>query len=365
MKSSQEETAGPGKRPISRYLIRIGGTALAVLFAVGGWFAYDVFYGGNEFADGTERKTFFVSRGQTFGVIADSLSSAGIVRDRRLFVFVGKIFTGTERMQIGKYEFESGVSNVDVFLTLREGTGALTIPVLLPEGSRARRYAARLARTLGIDSSRYMDLVTNERFARSLGIGRSSLEGYLTPDTYNLRWQQDEESIIRIQVGEFWKTYNDSLKGRAREIGMSMHDVVTLASIIEGEVVLKEEAERVSGVYHNRLRKGMLLQADPTIPFFVENGPRRLTYSDLKIDHPYNTYRKKGLPPGPVNNPGRYAIKAALYPEVHPYLYFVANGRGGHSFATSYSEHLKYVRQFRRDRARRQAAASANSGQAK
>ena len=365
MKGNQEETIGSPKKPLSSYLLKAGGVVLLVAMAIAGVLAYDTFYGGNEFAGGEQKKTFFVSRRQSFGAIADSLEAAGIIRDRPLFVFVGKIFTGTDRMQIGKYEFESGVSNLDIFLSLREGRGTLTIPVLLPEGSLARRYAARLARTIGIDSSRYMNLVNNERFARSLGIGRSSLEGYLTPDTYNLAWQQDEESIIRAQVGEFWKTYDDTLKQRSREIGFSMHDVVTLASIIDGEVVLHEEAPRVSGVYHNRLRKGMLLQADPTIQFFVKNGPRRLTYSDLKIDHPYNTYKKKGLPPGPVNNPGRYAIVAALFPESHRYFYFVANGRGGHSFTTSYSEHLKYVRQFRRDRARRQAAPGSNNSQTK
>jgi UPF0755 protein len=345
-----------------RILLRVGGIVLLVVIAAVGWLTYDVFYGGNTFASGGT-KVFFVSRGQAFGTIADSLEASGIVRDRALFVFVGKIFGGTDRMQVGKYEFSSGVSNLDIFLALREGKGALTIPVLLPEGSRARRYAGRLARTIGTDSSRYMSLVNNERFARSLGIGRSSLEGYLMPDTYNLTWQQDEESIIRAQVGEFWKTFTDSLKERAREIRLSMHEVVTLASIIEGEVVLEYEAERVSGVYHNRLKKGMLLQADPTIQFFVENGPRRLTYADLKVDHPYNTYRKKGLPPGPVSNPGRNSIVAALYPENHKYIYFVANGKGGHSFSTSYSEHLKHVRKFRRDRARREAATSGTRNQ--
>jgi len=363
---NRTEAKTPKRRaPLFRYILKAAGVGLLVVLAVAGWFTYDVFYGGNYFAGGEERKLFFVSHGQTFGAIADSLEAQGIIRDRPLFVFVGKIFTGTERMQIGKYEFESGVSNLDIFLSLREGKGTVTIPVLLPEGFMARRYAARLARTIGIDSTRYMNLVNSERFARSLGVARSSLEGYLTPDTYKLRWQQDEESIIRMQVAEFWETFNDSLKTKAGEIGMSMHDAVTLASIIEGEVVFKEEAARVSGVYHNRLKKGMLLQADPTVQYFVADGPRRLRYSDLKTDHPYNTYRKKGLPPGPVNNPGRYAIKAALFPETHNYLYFVANGKGGHSFTVSYSDHMKHVRKFRKDRARRQAPVSPTEIQAK
>ena len=315
-------------------------------------FVLNLFYGPNIFPD-EDTKVFYVSRGQSFAQIADSLVGAGIVRDRSWFVFVAKIFGGADRMQVGKYRFTSGASNTDIFFSLREGAGIMTIPVLLPEGSRATRFAARLARMIGTDSTRYMDLVTNERFARSLGIGKRSLEGYLMPDTYYFTWQQEEESIIRAQVAEFWRFFSDSLRARSTEIGMSMHDVITLGSIVEGEIVLKEEAARVAGVYHNRLRKGMLLQADPTIQFFVPGGPRRLTYADLKIDHPYNTYRRKGLPPGPVNNPGKAAILGTLFPESHHYYYFVADGKGGHRFSTSYSEHLRNVKTFRRDRARR------------
>lgn len=350
------EETGPKKNGLLRIVV----VAVALVLALLTIFALNVFYGPNTFGD-EDSKVFYVSRGQSFATITDSLVAAGIVRDRSWFVFVAKIFGGTERMQVGKYMFTSGASNTDLFFSLREGAGIMTIPVLLPEGSRAKRYAALLARMIGTDSTRYMELVTDERFARSLGIGKRSLEGYLMPDTYFLTWQQDEESIIRTQVGEFWKFFGDSLRARSAEIGMSMHDVITLGSIVEGEIVLKEEAARVAGVYHNRLKKGMLLQADPTIQFFVSDGPRRLSYTDLKIDHPYNTYRRKGLPPGPVNNPGKAAILGTLYPESHRYYYFVADGKGGHRFSTSYSEHLGNVRSFRRDRARREKAEAATA----
>jgi len=348
-------TAGGTKKIILVTVLAIVGLALTSGLIL----VLNVFYGANDFPD-EQPKAFFVSRGQSFASITDSLLADGIIRERSWFVFVAKIFGGTERMQVGKYEFLSGLSNTDIFFSLREGAGIITIPVILPHGSRSTRYAARLARTIGIDSTRYMELVHDERFARSLGVGKRSLEGYLMPETYNFMWQQDEESIIRTQVHQFWSFYRDSLRVRAGQLGFSVHDMVTLASIVEGEVVLQEEAPRVAGVYHNRLRKGMLLQADPTVQFFLEDGPRRLTYNDYKVDHPYNTYRRKGLPPGPVNNPGRTAILAALYPEEHAFLYFVADGKGGHRFSTSYQQHLRFVRQYRRDRSRREKEQSAN-----
>jgi UPF0755 protein len=158
-------------------------------------------------------------------------------------------------------------------------------------------------------------------------------------------------------VGEFKRFYTESLQHRANELAWTTKQVLTLASIVEGESALPDERPVISGVYHNRLRKKMRLQADPTIQFMIENGPRRVLYSDLKLDHPYNTYRNHGLPPGPVNNPGKASILAALYPASHNYLFFVANGQGGHWFAANYDDHLRYVRKLRRYRARLRAEA--------
>jgi UPF0755 protein len=327
---------------------------LATMFLIAGYYVYDVLYGPNTFED-AEHKVFFVSRGQSFSSIADSLESAGIIRSRPHFVFAAKLYGGINRIKIGKYQFPTGISNVDLFLSLREGRHSEFIAVTIPEGLRSTRIAGILTRAIGIDSARYVELVEDERFVRSLGIGRSSMEGYLLPETYTFSWQQDEADVVRAQVEQFKQVFNDSLVLRAKDIGLSINDVVTLASIIEGEAVLGEERARISGVYHNRLRKGMRLQADPTIQYIIQDGPRRLKYSDLKTDHPYNTYTRRGLPPGPVNNPGEASIIAALYPEHHNYLYFVANGKGGHWFSSSYSEHLRHVRKLRKTKVQRAA----------
>jgi len=329
---------------------------VGVLFAaVIGWFLH-AFFGGNRW-EGDPEKLFFVSRGQTFASIVDSLEARGIIRSKSLFVFVAKISGGVTRMHIGKYVFRSGVSNNGIFQELRTGKGSTLISVAVPEGLTSKQQARLFSRALGIDSSRFVNIVHDALFARSLGIESPSLEGYLVPDTYAFMWQQDEKEVIRRMVGEFVHFYNDSLQAQGRVYGWTTTQVLALASIVEGETRLSGERAIIAGVYHNRLLKGMRLEADPTIQFMLEDGPRRVLYADLKIDNPYNTYLHPGLPPGPVNNPGRASILAALYPSQHTYLYFVANGTGGHWFSSTYGEHQRYVRMYRRMRAKQQLSA--------
>ncbi len=314
-------------------------------------YVFELFFGGNEFA-GAAEKTFYVARGEPFSAIVDSLKAQGIIRDEGRFVVVAKIYGGTSRLKVGKYVFHSGVSNSAVFLDLRSGRGNVLVSVTVPEGLTARGQARVFRRALGIDSARYVDLAYDENFVRSLGVDARSLEGFLFPQTYTFSWEQEERDIIRQQVEQFRAFYNDSLREQAAELNWTTLQVLTLASIVEGEARRDDERPLISGVYHNRLRKGMRLEADPTIQFILPDGPRRVMYADLKIDNPYNTYRYAGLPPGPVNNPGRASILAALFPANSTYLYFVADGQGGHRFSSTYSEHQRNVRLYRHRRAR-------------
>ena len=330
---------------IRRYGIFLG-ILLLILIAVG-LLLYDVFFGPNDFAGQTE-KTVYVSRGQTFASVVDSLEARGIIRNRERFVFVAKILGGTTRIQVGKYVFGTGISNVDVFFALREGMHLALISVTIPEGLRPRSQARIFARTLGIDSARFVQLAYDESFTHSFGVNARSLEGYLLPETYSFYWQPDEKDVIRRMVDGFHRFYDDSLKDRAKSLGWTTNQVLALASIVEGEAVRVDERAKISAVYHNRLRKGMRLEADPTIQYILPDGPRRVLYSDLKTDHPYNTYRIKGLPPGPVNNPGKASIRAALFPAKNDFLFFVADGQGGHWFSTNYLDHLRNVRKYRK-----------------
>ncbi len=197
----------------------------------------------------------------------------------------------------------------------------------------------------------------------ALGVNAASLEGYLYPNTYSFFWGVSPREIIRTMVQEFYHHVGDSLRQRAAALGLTVHQALTLASIIEGEAVVDSERALIAAVYHNRLRQGILLQADPTIQYIVPGPPRRLRNRDLEIASPYNTYRYPGLPPGPVNNPGLVSIRAALYPAPVNYLYFVARGDGSHVFSRTLEEHLRAKRDFDRVRARvRREKAAANAG---
>lgn len=346
-----EESTG-GMRVIVRHTLKVAAILLLAAVAGLGLLFYNIFYGGNSFD--AEKKTFLVSKNQTWSQVVDSLDAQGIIRNKEWFILVTRVMNKGTKTHVGKYEFESGISNVELYESLRFGKNIVPVTVTFGEGRRSTSFARAARRTLGADSARFMRLVNDEQFARSLGINARTLEGYLSPNTYFFQWQTEEEEIIERLVRQTGKIMSDSLLVRAQELGMNVHQVLTLASIIEAEAFLDAERPTISGVYHNRLKKGMRLEADPTIQFILPDGPRRVLYSDLRIPSPYNTYVHYGLPPGPINNPSKGSIVAALFPEQHNYLFFVADGRGGHWFARNYAEHMANVRKFRAFRAQQQ-----------
>ncbi|HLX11795.1 MAG TPA: endolytic transglycosylase MltG [Bacteroidota bacterium] len=297
-----------------------------------------------------------VSKGESFTRVEDSLAAKGVLSNRLLFNLAGRLLGNTTRIQIGKYRFKSGMSNKEILLDLRVGKTVEMITVAIPEGLDIRRQAHILRRTLGIDSARYVQLARDSAFASQLGSSSGSLEGYLYPDTYKFYWQTDEQDILKTFTGEFWKFWTDTLAARASEQKMPINNVLALASIIEWETKIDTERAMISEVYLNRLKKGMRLQADPTVQYLLPEGHRLLHYSDLHIESPYNTYLYKGLPPGPVNSPGKASILAALYPKKNSYLYFVANGTGGHTFTRRFQDHERAVRNYRKFREREEEA---------
>lgn len=294
-------------------------------------------------------KTVVIGKGKSFAAAAEVLRDSGVIASSTLFRAVGKAF-GIRTVRAGRYVFESGRSSLDLMRDLETGRSAVSFFVTIPEGTRGVQIAHILRRELDIDSVKFMTLFAD---GAEFGFPRktASLEGYLFPDTYDFEWQEDEREIITRMVHRYKKFFVDSLARRAAALKLSINDVMTMASIVEGEAVKDEERPVIAGLYYNRLKKKMRLEADPTVQYAIPDGPRRLTYLDLKIPSPYNTYRTKGLPPGPINNPGRASILAALFPAHHKYLFFVADGTGGHLFAQTYDEHMKNVRAYRKRRA--------------
>jgi UPF0755 protein len=291
-----------------------------------------------------------ISRGSSFAAVVESLEAKGMIHSKFALKVAARILGGTKELQVGRYSFNSGVSNSTLLRSFRDGSSRRLIPVVIPEGVRMSFVVRRLGSELGVDSVRIMKYCTDSSEIRSFGIGGRTLEGFLLPDTYFFHWQTDEREVIGRLVKSFKEFYTDSLAERQKEMGMSLTQVLAFASIVEGETQVDSERTIIAGVYHNRLKKRMRLEADPTIQYALPDGPRRLLYRDLRIDSPYNTYRYYGLPPGPINNPGRKAILATLYPARHQYLFFVADGRGGHVFSRSYADHQRAVRTYRRIR---------------
>ncbi len=290
-----------------------------------------------------------------FGTSADSiailLEEAGIVRSASQFRRALQIFNQRQNLRAGRFRVPYPVSNFKAIQALTSGPQILT-KVTVPEGLTVRKIARIFKNELGVDSLKIVQLATDADFAGRFNIQVKNLEGYLLPETYLFPYGITEKQIVTQLVGQFKKTVWDTLLQRSQEMGFTTHEIVTLAAIIQAEAKKSDEMPVIASVYHNRLRLGIPLQADPTIQYIIADGPRRLLYRDLEIESPYNTYRHKGLPPGPINNPGWQAIRAALYPPATDYLFFVADTRGGHTFSADYRRHVNAKKVLDRERNR-------------
>ncbi len=315
-------------------------------FVVMGWFYY-VFFTPNYYL-GKSPVRFEIAKGESLDQVTDQLYEQGIIPNKTNMKIAAFIYGAEKKIRAGRFEIPNGLSYLDLIELFLYGKADFLVNVKLYDGSRIKSMAATLKVSAFIDSASFVDECNDRNFIDSLGLDYPTIEGYLLPQQYSIYERSSPREVIGIIYRGFKKFFNDSLKNRAKELGYSVHNIVTLASIIEGETKKKEEMPVIAEVYYNRLKRGMKLEADPTIQYLIEGKWRRLLYQDLKTKNPYNTYMYYGLPPGPINNPGKPALVAALYPDNNNYLYFVADGNGGHKFSRTYSEHLKNVREYRR-----------------
>lgn len=292
--------------------------------------------------------TFEIKDGESFTSVTERLYEQSIIPSKFNFKVAAFIYGAERNIKAARFYIPNDLSYLDLLDLFVNGPADYLKPFKINDGQTLKWLGAKVKRDVKIDSAAFVNLATDKEFIKSLGLNVSSLEGYLFSKKYKVYEKSSPEEAIKIFYKGFTDFFNDSLKQRAKQIGLTVHQVITLASIIKGETNLVSEMPTISAVYHNRLKIGMRLQADPTIQFLFPDGWRRITYDDLKIESKYNTYKYSGLPPGPINNPGANAIMAALYPDKNNYLYFVANGKGGHNFAKSYSDHLKNVAQYRK-----------------
>ncbi len=319
---------------------------IILLLSLGALLIYQTFWAPNYSGD-SKGKVVVIPHGANLGTIATILNDADVIKNESLFILAGNLLGWSSTLKAGRYLLNDGMSNYELLSTLHEGRSILMTRVTVPEGLTSHQIAQLCVHELETDSSKFMQMVNDRGFAEKLGIQAPSLEGYLLPNTYSFYWSPDEKEVIQTMVGEFEHFYTDSLRERAADLGYNTGEILSIASLVEGEARIDSERAIIAGVYYNRLKKGMKLEADPTIQYIVKGGPRQLWYKDLKLDSPYNTYLYEGLPPTPINNPGKKSILAALYPAKHLYLYFVANGYGRHFFSKTYTEHQRAVRKYR------------------
>ncbi len=315
-------------------------------FVVLGWLYY-IFFTPNYYS-GMSPVRFEIKKGESLDQITDSLYDCGIVPNSTSMKVAAFLFGAEKRIRAGRYKIPNGLSYLDLIELFLYGKADYLVNVKLYDGSRIKSMAATLKVNAFIDSASFVDICNDREFLDSIGLDYPTIEGYLLPQQYSIYERSSAREVIKKIYNGFNNFFNDSLKARAKELGYSIHDVVTLASIIEGETKKEEDMPVIAEVYYNRLKRGMKLEADPTIQYLIKGKWRRILYKDLKTNNPYNTYLNYGLPPGPINNPGKPALLAALYPDNNNYLYFVADGNGGHKFSRTYSEHLRNVREYRR-----------------
>ena len=283
--------------------------------------------------------------------IAIRLTRAGVIHSPEGFVVLS-VARGSERtLKAGEYEVPQGASTARVLRLLESGK-VRRHPVLQPEGATVAELARALESARLASAADVLRVATDRAFLRSHGLDAPSAEGYLFPDTYQFVRGMTPEQMLGRMIQRMQAKLTDDIRARARGRGLTVHQLLTLASIIEREAVVRDERQLISAVFWNRLKLGMPLQADPTVQYAVGKERRALTRGDLATDHPYNTYVNAGLPPGPIASPGLSAIEAALDPAAVKYLYFVAKDDQRHHFSISAAEHNTAVARYRLTRTR-------------
>jgi UPF0755 protein len=287
-----------------------------------------------------------IPRGASFAQAADSLARTGLVGSPRMFRLYGRLTGGDRNIKPGTYLLRHGTPWKDIISALNGGHG-LVNTITIPEGFSLSQITPLLARTLKVPADSVEAAVRDTALLARLDIPNKTVEGYVFPDTYAFPLGTTARQAVREMVYAFERRWRPDWDSSLVALKINRNDLVTMASIVEREARLPEERPVIAAVYYNRLRRGMLLQADPTIQYALGHHVGRVLYKDLAIESPYNTYTHKGLPPGPVASPGVASLAAAANPANVPYLYFVASKDGHHEFRMTLDEHTTAIRQIR------------------
>jgi UPF0755 protein len=287
-----------------------------------------------------------IPRGSTFSQATDSLAKARLVGWPKMFRLYGRVIGGDRNIKPGTYLLKPGTPWSDIVSALNGGHG-LVNTITIPEGYTVSQITPLLARTLKVPADSVKAAMRDTAMLARLDIPNPTLEGYVFPDTYAFPLGTTARQAVREMVYSFERRWRPEWDSSLTDLKINRNDLVTMASIVEREARVPEERPVIAAVYYNRLRKGMLLQADPTIQYALGHHVGRVLYKDLEVKSPYNTYIHKGLPPGPIASPGVASLAAAAHPATVPYIYFVASRDGHHEFRVTLDQHVNAIRQVR------------------
>jgi len=292
-------------------------------------------------------KVIVIPDGSTFQQVAALLEREGLIKSRFFFVLFGKSQSAERKVHAGEYELNPGMTPAGILSMLLNGQ-VLLHPLTIPEGLTIVQIADLASQDGLTDRAEFLRLAKDREFVASLGIKADTLEGYLYPDTYKFPRAVKAREVLVAMVEQLRQVVGPDLLARMQELKMTMHEVLTLASVIEKETGSGGERPEISAVFHNRLKKHIPLQSDPTVIYGLPTFDGNLHKKDLSSPSPYNTYRVQGLPPGPIANPGIQAIRSTLYPSNSRSLYFVSRNDGTHQFSATLIEHNKAVEKYQK-----------------
>ena len=318
---------------------------LLAVVVLAAWFSYREIAGSGDAGVAGERVV--IPKGASMRAAAESLAVHDVIGSPRLFRWYTAAAGRERTIKPGTYQFPEGASYAFVLDALVTGRG-LVRTVVIPEGFDLRDIVPALSKALAVPQDSVRVAVTDTTWRRTLNVPAESLEGYLFPATYAFADGTTAREAVQVMLERFASVWTPEWDARVRAMAITRHDALTMASIVEKEARKPEERALISAVYWNRVKKGMLLQADPTVQYALPQHVDRVFYKDLEVESTYNTYKYAGLPPGPIASPGAASIAAALAPADVPYLFFVARADGGHEFRTTFAEHQQAIADIKR-----------------
>lgn len=302
-------------------------------------------YGKKPGSNQAEKKIFSIHTGQNIHTIAEQLHHLHIIQNPSKFKMLSRIKGFSNKLKTGEYELSPSMTPNEILDIIVSGKSML-YRVTIPEGCNLHQVSMIIEKSELISCGKFYQTATDPKLTREMGIPAETFEGYLFPDTYLFPKKTTPKIIIATMLNRFKEIVTEDWKKQANQLGFSIHEIVIIASMIEKETGSSYERPIISSVFHNRLQKGMRLESDPTVIYAIQDFDGNLTREHLQTQTPYNTYKILGLPIGPISNPGKKSLEAALYPSDTDYLFFVSKRDATHQFSNTLDEHNRAVKIF-------------------